>query len=179
MKISGNNFQKGMRVYISQIPCEYRITEQNSEYTKISFQSPKLLDPGVKEVRIENPDGEFCVLSDVLSYERIDLKMFDTLNSQDRQPCIVALDPTLSPLEGTMIQITAQNIVEGVIVKVEEVICTNLTVKISRNNDPSRIIFKSPSFSQEGMKSVCIINPDQSQFFLEQALYYTSNKDLF
>eukprot|EP01091_Cochliopodium_minus_P000230 TRINITY_DN10249_c0_g1_i1.p1 TRINITY_DN10249_c0_g1~~TRINITY_DN10249_c0_g1_i1.p1 ORF type:complete len:598 (-),score=155.09 TRINITY_DN10249_c0_g1_i1:28-1821(-) len=181
IKLSGKNFAKGVKVYISGIPCEtHFVKEDNSEYVKISFQSPKMLDQGIKEIRVENPDGKFFELKDVLIYAEIDQMMFTTPKHSDKPPYIVALNPTLTPLEGSMIQITAQHVVEGVIVKVEDIVCKDVTTKISYNDDvPSRIVFKSPSFSIEGMKNVTIINPDQNYFTLEQALYYTSNKELF
>ncbi len=94
------------------------------------------------------------------------------ISSGGDEVAIVSLNPVMSPLNGTMIELTGRNIAEECSVAIDGVFCDFVEVVEGRMAETQRLIFLSPRLLESGFKTVEVRNADGKSGRLENVLFY-------
>jgi hypothetical protein len=86
---------------------------------------------------------------------------------------IESLNPVMSPLNGTMIELKGHNIDESCSVLIDGVSCDFVEFLSGRTAESQRLIFLSPRLLDGGFKVVEVRNPDGKRGRLENVLFYS------
>ena len=160
---------------MENIECKVHFVNSSS----IVVETPAMEAEGHKDMEIVCEDGKEMFLPQILLYvqreeeQKIqeEEKRYTTEDEDFSIVKIHHLNPVVSPMHGTMIELSGQNIDSDAMVFIDDVLC-DFVEPLSPRGDTKRIVFLSPNLLIEGMKEVKIQNKDGTTATLDNVLYY-------
>ncbi len=153
--LSGEDFAAGANVKFGDSPCQD--IEVIDSQTIACLTGPG--EPGLVDVVISNPDGQFAVLE----------AGFEYLPEPEPAPVIASIDPSEGPAAGgTLVTISGENFVSGAMVRFGEQQCLDTVVAHS-----STITCKTPP-GAPGTVAISVENPDGAIDSLSAAFTYVA-----
>ena len=107
--------------------------------------------------------------------EETEKEVREVAREEQNEVAIVSLNPVMSPLNGTMIELTGYHLDEDCTVMIDGVCCDFVNFLTARNAETQRLVFLAPSLLEGGFKMVEVINSDGKSAKLENVLFYDSS----
>ena len=113
-----------------------------------------------------------------MAAESDDQEVSEVVDSMDpNKLAIHSLTPVVSPMSGTMVELSGRNIDENASILVDGVMSDFVEFLPASGGNVQRLFFLSPRLLEGGFKTVQVCNPDNESAKLENVLCYSEENE--